>query len=445
MPKLKEILVGILVLLCPFSDLWSNHAFSGYFLVDSRLTPRTLMWHFYESRLSLLGEYNWDQKAHGFLELWIRAQERPRIISSNDLVNVTKLLPGSVELREGYLRVHNFLIKDLDMRIGSQRISWGVADRLSPTDNINPNDLEDIWDFGRHLPSYALNLIYYHKGFSLQSIWVPFFKPALLPQNTNLFFPTISLPLGFHYRYTTDTIIMPEAKLKEESRWALKLKGNLFNYDFSVSYLYGRYDLPLPTKISFIPTEVSGEVLLKMEYAFPRTHIWGWDLAGTIKDLGIWLEGAIYLPEKVNLINDLSRLGMGCDTKTILEKSPYVRYLLGFDYTLKNGLYINFQYLHGFLSEFGKERLNDYFTVGLEYQCLENKLKIIPVNCMIEIDDFKNFKDYYGLAIMPEISYWLHSELSITLGYRLIDARPLTMLGKFSAEDEIYLKVKYSF
>jgi len=45
------------------------------------------------------------------------------------------------------------LTSTLDIRIGRQRIAWGTADKLNPTDNLNPDDLEDIFDFGKHLDS----------------------------------------------------------------------------------------------------------------------------------------------------------------------------------------------------------------------------------------------------------------------------------------------------
>jgi len=58
-----------------------------------------------------------------------------------------------LQLREAYLDLNGLLHSSIDIRIGRQRIAWGSADRLNPSDNLNPQEFEDFWDFGRHTPS----------------------------------------------------------------------------------------------------------------------------------------------------------------------------------------------------------------------------------------------------------------------------------------------------
>ena len=48
-------------------------------------------------------------------------------------------------------------------------------------DNLDPDDLEDPWDFGRHLASDALSLTAWLGEASLQLVALPFFRPARLP------------------------------------------------------------------------------------------------------------------------------------------------------------------------------------------------------------------------------------------------------------------------
>ncbi|MCK7509029.1 MAG: hypothetical protein MZV70_36675 [Desulfobacterales bacterium] len=69
--------------------------------------------------------------------------------------------PYNLEIRELYIQLYGFLFDNLDVTSGRQRIVWGTADKLNPTDNLNPLDLEDILDFGRRRGSDAINLNYY--------------------------------------------------------------------------------------------------------------------------------------------------------------------------------------------------------------------------------------------------------------------------------------------
>ena len=68
------------------------------------------------------------------------------------------------DLREAYFEIKGFLLDNVDVKIGRQRIAWGTADELNPKDNIIPLDLSDIWDFSNHLGSDAVQLSVYLWG-----------------------------------------------------------------------------------------------------------------------------------------------------------------------------------------------------------------------------------------------------------------------------------------
>ena len=67
----------------------------------------------------------------------------------------------------------------------------GTADKLNPTDNVNPYDLEDIWDFGRHLGSDGVQLSVYAGGIQVTAVAIPVFTPVVLPQGKRA---TASMP-----------------------------------------------------------------------------------------------------------------------------------------------------------------------------------------------------------------------------------------------------------
>jgi hypothetical protein len=435
-----------LVVLCAYFCLCAAIEWSGYLQIDNRIRTKDWSYSSQEYRLSLQTDYKPNDNIHFSSELWLRSIGFPDIKTSNDLRNNQKITPAALDLREAYVDLYGLVNRNLDLRIGRQRIAWGVADKLNPTDNLNPNDLEDILDFGRHLASNGIKASYYIKDLSLSGVFIPVSTPAVLPQGdwANAFTPTISLAQGFSYRNITDTIIMPDHTLKQSSIYGARLAGSLLNYDFSLSYVYTRYDLPILNRMTFIPTSNPPEVDLQYQLVFPRTNIIGFDLAGAIKDIGIWAEAAMYLPEKTTLTTDLSLLGMGTQDTILLEK-PYLRYIIGLDYTFKNGIYINGQYLRGFVHERGNENLEDYFTFAMEWKFLQDKIKLSPLNSAIEIKNWQDIKHNYAVALSPEISYNPFSGAELSIGFRWLQGSNTTTFGRAQDNDELYLKVKYCF
>ncbi len=94
--------------------------------------------------------------------------------------------PLEIELKEAYLSYSQFLLPDLDLVLGKQRIAWGKADQFNPTDLLNPADLSDPLDFSKKVPTLALNAQYYlpFLDSSIQLVYEPYSQPARL----NLFF-----------------------------------------------------------------------------------------------------------------------------------------------------------------------------------------------------------------------------------------------------------------
>jgi len=132
---------------------------TGSLLTDERflLTDKNdLAWN--ENRLTLKLDKKISSRSKFYSEVWLRNIGLPNITSSADLYNKGIVDPINVELREAYVQIFGFLSKNLDITMGRQRIVWGTADKLNPTDNLNPYDLEDILDFGRHRGSDAVSL-----------------------------------------------------------------------------------------------------------------------------------------------------------------------------------------------------------------------------------------------------------------------------------------------
>lgn len=200
--------------------------------------------------------------------------------------------PWQLEIDEAYI---DYYAAAFDLRLGRQRISWGTALEINPTSVLNPPNMKD--PLGDKLPIYALKMDYYlNNVFSLTGVYVPFFTPAVRE---------VPIP-GIEVRQPDPIFENGEAALKLSAR-------GLGGYDFSLSYFYGREDLP---------TVVMGQP----PYAHYRPmHVFGLDMATVFGDVGFWLEGVYNVPK---------------------DGAEYYQGIVGADYGFSNGIVVMGQYLH---------------------------------------------------------------------------------------------------
>ena len=428
---------------------------SGEFLTDQRfLLEKNYDWAWNENRLSLQLDKKLfgDSKFHS--DVWLRNIGLPKTAKSSDLYNLNIVDPYNLEIREAYVEMYGFLTKNLDVKIGKQRIAWGTADKLNPTDNLNPYDLEDVLDFGRHRGSVALNLIYYlNNDFSVQGVYIPILQPANMPVGifANALTPQMELPSGMILKGFSDTLLMLKYNLAESSIAGFKLKGFAGGFDFSLSYVWGRDGLPIGAYNTFTPVDTIGGIDINSKLSFTRTHIIGADLAGSIGSVGIWAEAAAFLPESdVVMTNDMSAMyplspvPVTQDTM-VLKKEVYVKFIVGGDYTFVNGTYLNFQYLHGFVNERGRAGLNDYFFVRLEKKFFDEKLKIAPLNGGFIISDWADIENNYSLIYIPEITYYATDNIEISLAAAFFDGKGDDIFSNFKDYNMMMFRLKYSF
>jgi len=286
-----------------------------------------------------------------------------------DLQSKDKVYKWELEFREAYLDLYQFGLQDLDVRIGRQIITWGTADRLNPTSNICPEDLEDVFNFGEQSGVNSVLTTYYWKDFTFSGVYVPTFTPAVLPSGVyaSALAESMELPAGMTLRKYSDRIILPEQKLTESSQAGFKVGTNLFDYDLSLSYYYGRDDLPLLNKVTISPVDTLGTVNVAAEMIYPKMQIIGADFAGSLFDVGIWGEAALTIPDEIEM---QTIVGDSITKSIALKNDPYCKFVIGGDYTFKNGIYLNTQFLHGFINERGNDALNDYLTYRIEKNSL---------------------------------------------------------------------------
>jgi hypothetical protein len=339
-----------------------------------------------------------------------------------------------------------------------------------------------VWDFGRHSASNALQLNYYAGNWTFTGVGILNFSPSVLPGSdwTPAFMPDASLPEviydntslpGFSlpiYVTTTgvsDTIILPARDIKHSPSFGFKVKRSLGAWDLSTSFVYTRDAVPMVTKahsnltidtiIINLPFSVyanaRGNIEATLEY--PVQKIIGFDFAGSLWGIGLRGEAACIIPEKKymkqSMHYEVPMLSMAKDSilpdSLVSDGKAYVKFLLGLDYTFKNNIYLNFQYLHGFVHERGSAQLNDYFMLAAEWSLCNSKLKLSLLNAGLQISDWSNLSNSYAVMYLPELSYSPVDNATITLGAHIIDGSNTSGFGKVHKNDDIFVRFKYSF
>ena len=427
----------------------SNYTMNGFIKTDNRISIEDEVFTSNTNIFSLKFEGSPTNKYHFFTQLELTGYGFPEVSQSSDLQSKDQVYSWDLLLKEAYFDLYQFGLEDLDVRIGRQIISWGTADALNPTNNISPDDMSDVFNFGEHLGSNAINASYYFGDYTINGIYIPTFTPAVLPTGNfaSALSPSMDLPTGMILSKLSDTVILPGNKLSESSQYALKISSNLFDYDYSISYYKGRDDLPLSNKVIITPVDEFGSVNIETELIYPEIQVIGMDFAGSILDVGVWGEGAIIIPEEVDMqtLIQTPEGNIYMPTSAALEDDPYMKYVIGGDYTFSNNLYFNVQFVHGFTQERGEDNLNDYIAFRFEKTFFNDELKIIPFGGAIAINDWDAPEDNFGFVGNPEITYYPTDNVEFIMGAFWLEGKGTNMFSQIKDNDEIYLKAKVSF
>jgi hypothetical protein len=428
------------------SLLWRGELYSNHRL----LLKKENDWAWNENRMDLSMQKR-ASRISFYSNIWLRHLNASQLQTSSQLYSKDQINPWNLEIREAYAEVRGFVFDNLDLKVGRQRIVWGTADQFNPTDNLNPYDLEDVFDFGRRRGIEALNLNWhFNHVFSLQAVYIPFFRPANLPLGvfSELFNASVELPAGMVLYDYSDKLFMPRHNLAEGATLGLRFKGFALNTDFSLSYIYGRDGLPQPVRSTL--TNMDEGVDIYSEMLFPRHHIIGADLAGSIGSFGVWAEAAVFIPEK-GIIMTTSLIGFNplfpvmFRDSTILKKNPYIKFIAGTDYTFRNGIYLNLQFMHGFIHARGKGNLNDYLVLALEKSFFGDRLLARPLAGGIAVSDWSDAGSNYAIFYTPEITWKGIDNLEIGLSVFLFEGKGDNIFASLKDSNMLSVKAKISF
>ncbi len=437
------------------TDIGGFWKFDYRYLVgeDREDVPYTNMYSTLRLRLHSDVSDNVAAEASGEMRLYgITTSEHP-----NDLSDPSTQYPMDIMLWEAYLDVYDIGIEGMDLRIGKQRIAWGKADKLNPTDNLNPHDFSDIFDFGKHVPSLAVWLNYsIMEEVNFELVWLPSMKPVLMPKDTAFMFGSSpvskpsNLPPNIQLAEPEMNIENPSYDLRH-SMQAFKMKGTIFKIDYSISYLHGFDDIPYVKSVKLVPDPTQQGVMkqtITMDYY--EYHVVGLDFAGELAGMGWWMEGAMYLPQDA-VYTTMQMPDMQNPVNTIEQKNlliddkPYFHATVGVDYTFSWGMYLNVQYAHGMFGERGdEENINDYLFGRVEQKLFHDKLKL-AIGGGGGITNWDDVSNNFGWMVTPEVKWMPYDSVELSVGSFIIGAEGDGFFTALDDSDMIYTKFKVDF
>jgi len=429
------ILFSAILMLWTLSAFAQQPQFGGYLQLDKRLRQNNgepQIADFYNRfRLEMTAPLN--EKLSVLSSLDVRFYDLPRVSSLSSLEDISAEYPTELSVWEAFVDVYGFLHKNIDLRIGKQRIAWGTADRLNPTDNLNPDDFSDLVNFAEKVPTWAVKANVYLGTFTFTSVWLPSLTPVLMPRGgTSLFIDLAD------YSYQ-DNLHLP-ARTPDNSMYAFKLSGEIYNWDFSLSYFSGYDDIPVLNQITLEPTP-GNPFHARIDLGFPRMQVVGADMATELFGAGLWGEFGYFLPEKIMTKTTIGALS---SSSVFLDDAPFLKFTLGGDYTFPGGFYLNAQWMHGFFTERGNEKLHDYFILLLEKELLQNRIKI-SLGGGLEVVQWQGLGDNYGYGLFPEIVYQSIDNLELAAGLFSVDGKPTSLFGSWQDAGQVYMRAKVIF
>ena len=303
-----------------------------------------------------------------------------------------------VYLKEAYAELY---YDSTDLTIGKQRIAWGKADGINPTDNFNPQDQTQPFADDNKIGVTAVRARHYYTDWLFDLVWVPCFTSPEFAEPGERW---SLLPSG------RIKPVYPEDKL-ENSEYGVRASRWTPAVDFSVSYFNGYSKEPA------FPAEarVEGDQYI-WEPEFYRVHVLGGDFSRDFGSFVVRGEGAYFKPDEEF---DLKR--------------PYYRCVLGVDFNLIDELYVNTQYYRE--EEEGREAV-DMITLATQYEVTPFQQFELNVSYGIDGHDY---------LINPVYKVDVIDSLSLTLGAYLFEGDEGTLFGSFVDKDYLYFVLNKAF
>lgn len=385
--------------------------------------------------------------------VWLNRSDR--VLELAELTLRDGVDPWRLEAHAAYVDLYD-VVPGLDIRIGRQKVQWGSADLLNPTDNLNPDDLEDQLLLGDNIATEMIRLDYtilperldWLEEVSFSLVWVPVFRPAQLPVTANLK-PLQNDPLqvieddiressentrGMFEQYLYDPTVhieVPRFSLSN-SQLGLRVLARMMGTDFTLSYYRGFDDIPVISEVANVLDDDGEHMHTDVTMRFPRMQVLGFDINGQIAALGhmgFWFEGAVIWPERLPFVlttemGPLTPQGPIVSEGTAIDDRPFFKFTLGFDHSLGEHVFIDVQWVHGFIDDFGVNNLNNFLVAGFDLKLWSERI-LIRCFALLQLDwipeafqgrPYEEWRDGLSASIRPTFRIVPWSSVELELG-----------------------------
>jgi hypothetical protein len=225
------------------------------------------------------------------------------------------------------------------LRFGFQNFNWGTADRINPSDNLNPRDYS-LSPRAEIIPVFALSLAYFPATeVALELVYIPFDQQDILPVDSEA-------QLQAQFPASTVGVKQPAYDF---SSFVVGVRCSFYlqYLDFSFSYIYNfdAFDTP---DIGLV--DLGGLYgVSAIELKKTRVHQFGCDFRTAIESVGIWGELCfelqdVYVPESYTVRPPVLSWAAGCD----------------FSYGPEDEHYLNIQYIGQYVFDYDTSYFKDY-------------------------------------------------------------------------------------
>jgi hypothetical protein len=308
---------------------------------------------------------------------------------------------------------------------------------------------------------------------------VPYVSPHTRYEVEELRNIWLSNPDAYYIENPNVRAPMPDTTMAN-SQAGVKVQWTMGLFDMSLSYYYGRHDVPISVKsYSNLGEQVAEDGLIKetvetdVKLYYPKKQVVGFDMAGQIPFLdnaGIWFEGAFVFPQQVQMEFDISDVVPGANVivDDVVSSKPYFECTVGMDYSFNQYLFVTAQYIHGMPGEFGAYDVHDYFSAGFDLKFFQDQLLVrffVIGQFPYDDDDINLDTNGDGLldsdpnvngarndgaiasyVFFPQITYKPVDSLDLTLGGYFVVGHEQSKFAQNAAPPSfVFLKTKASF
>ena len=329
-----------------------------------------------------------------------------------------------VKLNEAYTDIY---LKNTDLRIGRQVVSWGTADGINPTNYINSRELSLTDTESKGKPLACLKATYYGKKADVTGVIVFDFEPQDLPEELETEIGQLIPGFGgFPSPAEIENTL-------ENMEFALKVEKRIANWDTKLSYFHGWEDYPA----LWIELQPGFPPQFEARAQYQQIDKVGLATAGSLKKVGLWSEIAYVMPREIEeMRNAFISFSMN---------KPYLQAVLGADYTFGK-IYVEGQYIYyqngSLLSPYSQHETGQEIAPGT-YLMVQSSREINQVHSL-RLGGIVNLRDS-SYTLMPQYTYAINEVTDLSLSGALFFGGPGTEFGMLQSIDFIDLGIKVSF